>query len=483
MAKHLFNIRIVFKFLGYLLLLETLLILLSGVVSIVCKDNDWNVFLHSAGITMIGSVLFSLLGLHSRKDIAKHESYVIVTSVWVFFSLFGAFPFYFSGFPSFSDAFFESVSGFSTTGASVMTDIESFSHGILFWRSLIQWLGGMGIIILSLALMPLLKLGNFQLFTAESPGPVYDKVHPRISVSARWLWFVYCGLTLAETLLLIAGNMSPFDAVCHAFTTTATGGFSTKNASIAYWDSPYIEYVITFFMFLSGTSFVLLLRILRGDFKKVKNNEEFKTYLYILLGSTIVLSGLIYFLDKTSLGTSLRMGLFQTVSIVTTTGFYTTDFSHWQPCLRIAIILLMCCGAMSGSTSGNVKIARILLYFKIFTNELKREVHPNAVLPVMYNGRALPNSVISNLFGFLFLYILLMFLSTGILFGIGVNMEEALGISLTTIGNVGPGLGNYFTSFADLPDIIKWFLGLLMIVGRLEIYTVILLFSKEFWKN
>jgi trk system potassium uptake protein TrkH len=484
MPKSLFNIRIILRFLGHLLILEAMLMLICGGIDFLFKDHTQLVFLQAAGLTFCAGLFLALNGMHAKRDIGKHESFVIVTLVWVLFSLFGALPFYLSGhFNSFTDAFFESMSGFSTTGSSVLVDVEILSKGILFWRSLIQWLGGMGIILLSLAIMPMLKIGNYQLLTAEVPGPVYDKIHPRVTVAARRLWFLYSGLTILLVVLLRLGGMSLFDSICHSLTTMATGGFSTKNASIAHWDSAYIEGVTVLFMFLAGTSFVLLYRVFSGKFYKIKQNEEFKAYFYIVLVSGLVLSTALFFFADLSPVKALRTGFFQVVSIITTTGFTTADFSVWVPGIRFLLIVTMFFGAMSGSTSGNIKIGRIVLYTKISHNELKRDVHPNAVLPVFFNGRAMPATLIYNLFGYLFFYIMLMILSVGIFFAMGLNMEDSLGVFLTSFGNIGPGLGNHFNNFFDLPGIAKWYSGFLMLVGRLEIYTVFLLFSRTFWRN
>ena len=484
MAKSPFNLRFIFRFLGILLFIECLLMLVAAGVGFLYRESDAWLFVQSAAMTVAGGLLLCLLGIKARTEIGKHESFVIVTMVWVLFSLFGSIPFCLCGsFRNFTDAFFESISGFTTTGSSILTDVESLSHAILFWRSLIQWLGGIGIILLSLAVVPLLKLNSFQLFTAEVTGPVYDKLHPRLSGTAKRMWLVYAGLTLAETLLLAAGPMDWFDALCHSFTTMGTGGFSTRNASIGYWNSTYIDTVIGVFMFLAGTSFVMIYQLCSGHINKVRQNEEFRWYVLAVLVFGLATAVLLAATGSQRVGGALRQGFFHTVSIITTTGFATAKFSTWAPCLRFLLILLMCTGAMSGSTSGNIKIGRLVICGKTCVNEMKRDVHPNAVLPVMYNGKALPASTISSLSGFLFMYILLVLVSTGLFFALGLNMEEALGISISTLGNVGPGLGDYFASFATLPAFAKWWMAFLMLVGRLEIYTVLLLFSRDFWRK
>ena len=482
MARVPFNYRITFKILGFLLFIEAFFMLVTAGIGYLYHENGLHIFLRSALYTFAAGLLLAAVGWRARSDIGKHESFVIVTLVWVLFSLFGSIPFHLSGsFSCYTDAFFESMSGFSTTGSSILKDVETLSHPILFWRSIIQWLGGLGIILLSLAIMPMIKFGSFQLFTAEFTGPVYEKLRPRLTETAKLMWFIYFGLTLAETVLLAIGPMDWFDAVCHSFTTMASGGFSTRNASIGYWNSLYIETVITVFMFLAGTSFILMFWMLTGHFEKVKGNEEFRWYLIVVLGGSLLLAVLLFLLQDEAPGQAVRNGIFHVVAIVTTTGFTTSEFSGWNHCIQFLLVLLMCTGGMSGSTSGNIKIGRIILSFKTCLNEMKRDIHPNAVLPVMFNNKAMPQSVITSLFGFLFFYLVLLILSTGLFFSLGLEMDESLGVALTSIGNIGPGLGDYFTSFATLPAFAKWWMTFLMLVGRLEIYTVLLLFSKDFW--
>ena len=479
-----FNIRIIFRFLGYLLFIESLFMLLTAGVAYLYHESDLRIFLVSAAITLSGGLALSLAGWKASTLVGKHESFVIVTMVWILFSLFGSIPYIISPyFQTFTDAYFESISGFSSAGATILYDIEALSHAMLFWRSLSQWLGGMGIILLSLAIFPVLKLGSFQLFTAEVTGPVYEKLRPKLSETAKIMWFVYCGLTLIETLLLWAGDMNLFDAVCHAFTTMATGGFSTKNASIGHWNSAYIDIVVTVFMFLAGTSVIVLFRLLSKDFDKVKKNEEFRWYIYVFLGAALILSLILIIFNHVNVGMALRKGFFQAISIITTSGYSNDDFTAWSHIAQFFLLILMCMGAMSGSTSGGIKIGRHIIFVKSAYNELQRDVHPNAVLPVMFNGRALPASTITNLFGFLIFYIALVMLSIGVFYTIGLNMEEALSVSLSALGNVGPALGNFSSHYAFMPVVGKWWMCFLMLVGRLEIYTILLLLSRSFWSK
>lgn len=484
MPRNPFNIRIIFRFLGFLLFIESMFMLLTAGVAIIYQESESFIFFKSAAITLICSIILILLGRKASTLVGKHESFVIVTMVWIMFSLFGSIPYVLSSyFPTFTDAFFEGISGFSSTGATILADIEVLPYSLLFWRSLSQWLGGMGIILLSLAIFPVLKLGSFQLFTAEVTGPVYEKLRPRLSETAKIMWFVYCALTLLETLLLWAGDMNFFDALCHAFTTMATGGLSTKNASIGYWDSAYIDIVVTFFMFLAGTSVFVLFRAVTVDFAKIKKNEEFKWYVIVVLISGLVLSLLLIFVNQIEVGEALTDGFFQAIAIITTSGYSTTDIGTWSHVAQFVILILMCMGAMSGSTSGGIKIGRHIIFFKSAYNELQRDVHPNAILPVMYNGKALPAATISNLFGFLVFYILLVALSVGIFYTMGLNMEESLSVSLSSLGNVGPALGSFTSHYALMPAFGKWWMCFLMLVGRLEIYTILLLLSRSFWNK
>ena len=484
MPRNPFNIRIIFRFLGFLLFIESMFMLLTAGVAIIYQESESFIFFKSAAITLICSIILILLGWKASTLVGKHESFVIVTMVWIMFSLFGSIPYVLSSyFPTFTDAFFEGISGFSSAGATILADIEVLPYSLLFWRSLSQWLGGMGIILLSLAIFPVLKLGSFQLFTAEVTGPVYEKLRPRLSETAKIMWFVYCALTLLETLLLWAGDMNFFDALCHAFTTMATGGFSTKNASIGYWDSAYIDIVVTFFMFLAGTSVFVLFRAVTVDFAKIRKNEEFKWYVIVVLISGLVLSLLLIFVNQIEVGEALTDGFFQAIAIITTSGYSTTDIGTWSHVAQFVILILMCMGAMSGSTSGGIKIGRHIIFFKSAYNELQRDVHPNAILPVMYNGKALPAATISNLFGFLVFYILLVALSVGIFYTMGLNMEESLSVSLSSLGNVGPALGSFTSHYALMPAFGKWWMCFLMLVGRLEIYTILLLLSRSFWNK
>jgi trk system potassium uptake protein TrkH len=480
------NFKIIFRILGFLLVVEGMSMLLAMGVSAVYQDLGLNALLQSALICLGIGGLVILATQKAPKNIGKHEGFVIVSMVWVVFSFFGSLPYLLSNsIPSLTDAFFETISGFTTTGSSVLNDIESLPNGILFWRSMTQWLGGMGIIVLSLAILPVFGIGGMQLFAAEVPGPTPDKISPRIQQTAKSLWTIYVAFTVAETLLLWLGGMTFFDAINHSFTTMATGGYSTKQASIGYWSSPFIQYVIIFFMFVAGTNFTLSYSAIYGKFDKVYKNEEFKYYILFIIGFTaIIFSGL---LISTQLGfeQAFRDSLFQVVSIITTTGFITADYLLWPPFLAILIFSLFFFGGSAGSTGGGIKIMRIVLLMKNSYYELRRLLHPNAVIPVRFNKRSVPEQIITNVLAFFIFYFIIFFTSTIFFTLIEPDLETSMGAVATSLGNIGPGLGNVgpIENFHHIHPAGKWFLSFLMLLGRLELFTVLVLFSPAFWKK
>ena len=399
---------------------------------------------------------------------------------------FGSLPYIISGsIPSFTDAFFETISGFTTTGSSILNDIEALPHGILFWRSITQWLGGMGIIVLSLAILPVFGIGGMQLFMAEVPGPTPDKISPRIKQTAKTLWVIYLAFTVAETLLLWAGKMPLFDSICHSFTTMATGGFSTKQASIAHWPSPFIHYVIIVFMFLAGTNFTLSYFAIKGKFSIAFKDEEFKYYSFFTLGFTALI--FIGLLISTEFGVekAFRDSLFQVLTIITTTGYATADYLTWPPVLTMLIFLLFFFGGSAGSTGGGIKIMRIVVLLKNGYYELKRLVHPNAVIPVRFNKHSVDAKIVTNVLAFFMIYFVIFAFSTVIFTLIEPDMESSMGAVATCLGNIGPGLGSVgpAENFYHIKPIGKWFLSFLMLLGRLELFTVLVLFSPSFWKE
>ncbi len=480
------NLKIIFRVLGFLLFVEGVAMLLSSLVAIIYNEHDIFAFLISAAINIAIGGIIVYATWNANKDIGKREGFIIVSLVWIVFSFFGSLPFILSGsIPNFTNAFFETMSGFSTTGSSIISDIEALPHGILFWRSIIQWLGGMGIIVLSLAILPVFGIGGMQLYVAEVPGPTPDKISPRIRQTAKTLWVIYLGFTVTETLLLWIGGMSLFDAVCHSFTTMATGGFSTKQASVAYWSSPFIQYVITFFMLFAGTNFTLSYLALKGKFKSVFRDEEFKYYYIITFAFAIII--FIGLLITTSLGVekAFRDAFFQVASIITTTGFATTDYLLWTPFLTILIFALFFFGGSGGSTGGGIKIMRIVLLFKTSYYELRRMIHPNAIIPVRFNKHFVDSKTMNNVLAFFMIYLVIFAVSTIIFTLIEPDMESAMGAVATSLGNIGPGLGNVgpAENFLHIKPVGKWFLSFLMLLGRLELFTILVLFSPSFWKH
>ncbi|MCH7760099.1 TrkH family potassium uptake protein [candidate division TA06 bacterium] len=475
----------VIHILGFLLIFLAVAMLLPIPFSIFYGDADIPALLISAGITfLVGFVGFKTTPFDH--DLRPKEGFAVVTFGWLFFSLFGSLPFLFSGtIPSFTDAFFETISGFTTTGATILTNIESLPHGILFWRSLTHWIGGMGIIVLSLAILPFLGVGGMQLFKAEVPGPVKDKLTPRITQTAKILWGVYVLISAAEASLLMLAGMSLFDALCHTFGTMATGGFSTRSASIGAYNSATIDYLIIFFMILAGTNFALHYRFLRGDFRAYFRNKEFLFFLFIIGIATLFIGINTFTHHYHNFPTALQKTLFQVVSILTTTGYSTADYGGWAFSSQFVLFIMMFMGGCAGSTGGGMKIMRILLLVKFVFSEITRLVHPHAVVPVRIGDTIVPRDVVTNLLGFFVLFLLLFILGVLVMSAMGLDMTTSFGAVAASLGNIGPGLGNVgpTDNYAQIPWIGKWVLAFLMLLGRLEIFTVIILFSPSYWQK
>jgi trk system potassium uptake protein TrkH len=491
------NFKLVFKTLAFLLMIEGLAILTSLPFSLYYHPNgihdlhllqgssEFYPILFSGLLTILTGLVTFLITRKASKNISKKEGYLIVSFSWIAISLFGALPFYLSGyFESYTDAFFETMSGFTTTGASILNDIEAIPHGLLFWRSLTHWIGGMGIIVLSLAILPLLGIGGMQLFSAESPGPTTDKIHPKVREMAKRLWGIYVLLTLVQTGLLMLGHMSFFDAVCHAFATMATGGFSTQNTSVAAY-SPYIQYVIIIFMILAGTNFAMHYFILKGKFSKVKSNEEVQLYLGIIFGVTILISLGLIIRNHIGIEQAFRDSLFQVVSIITTTGFVTADYLLWPSGLWILLFLLFFIGGSAGSTGGGVKVVRILVLIKNSLLEFRRLIHPKAIIPVRLNHKPVPQNIVFVVISFFLFYLSTFAVGVLVMAAIGLDFQSAIGASASSLGNIGPALGTLgpVENYANVPDIGKWFLSFLMLLGRLELFTVLIIFSPAFWRK
>jgi trk system potassium uptake protein TrkH len=482
-----FNWKVIGKILGILLLMNAAFMLTCIPFTLIEHDGDLQAILLSAVITALTGGFFMYISRNRlSNDLTKRDGFVIVTFGWLTMSAFGALPYIFSGaIPNYTDAFFETISGFSTTGATILIDIESVHKGVLFWRSLTQWIGGMGIIVLTVAILPILGIGGMQLFVAEAPGISPDKLQPRIKETAKRLWLIYVGLTAVELVLLWISGMTFFDAINHALTTMATGGFSTKNASIAYYTSPLIQYIIILFMFLAGTNFTMTYFGLHGQFMKVLKNEEFRFYLGFTIAISIIVGFVVYQMGLTSFEQSMRDALFQVVSVITTTGYITADYTAWTPFLTVVFFVLMFLGASAGSTAGGVKIVRHLLLVRNSLLDFKRQLHPSAIIPVRFNGRAVSPDIISNILAFIMIYISIFGVGSVIMATMGLDFMTAVGSVATCLGNIGPGIGTVgpVNNFAHIPMGGKWFLSFLMLVGRLELFTVLILFTPYFWRK
>lgn len=483
------NWKFVFRVSGIMLILESFFIFISAGVSVYFRETSVPLIL-SGVITLICGLAISLpTNIRSKiKLIRKRESFITVTLSWLLFALFGSLPFILSGGVfSFANAFFESASGITTTGATILNDVEALPKGLLFWRSLMQWMGGMGIIVFSLAILPLLGGEASQLFDAESTGLTRDKFRPRVAQMAKRLWGIYLTLTIALTILLYLCHMDPFDAICHAFSAISTGGFSTKQLSVAYWNSPYIESILCVFMVIGAINFSLLYFLVKGKFRKFFFDEELRWFLGIIVVVTLVVMVGLFIHDSVDmrLKDAFRAAVFQVISIFTTTGLSTGDFIQWGSFFWIVFLFLMVICGCSGSTSGGMKTVRALILAKNTFSEFGRLLNPHAIIPIRLNGSALSFEIVQRLLAFAFLYIFIIVFSWGVFVVAGVPFIEALGASVTSIGNVGPGFGVYGPSgsFADIPTFVKIYMALLMIVGRLEIFTVLILFTPGFWKK
>lgn len=493
------NFKIIVHFLGLLILCNGGFMLLSSIISAVYKDGFTSKLILSGIIVVLFGVITMLVTKNHRKEMNKREGYIVVTLGWIIMALSGTIPYVMTGvIPSFTSAFFETMSGYTTTGATILNDIEIVPKGVLFWRSTTHWIGGMGIIVLAIAILPLLGIGGMQLFAAEAPGPSADKLHPRITDTAKRLWLIYFGYTVAETILLKVAGMSFFDAINHSMATLSTGGFSTKNASLAYWNhKPIIQYIIILFMFLAGTNFVLSYFAFKGKVQKIIRDEEFKMYFKFIALFTIIAAVVIYFRADLSLSTidhpmvwgraesSIRHALFQVLTVVTTTGFITADYTLWTPFLLVMFFGLMFLGGSAGSTSGGVKIMRHLILIKNGFLEFKRALHPSAVLPVRYNSKLISGDIVFNILGFFILYMLSFIIGAVVFSMFQLDFESSIGLSASSLGNIGPALGNFgpVNNYSALPPLAQWWSSFLMLIGRLELFTVLILFSPFFWRN
>ena len=496
-----FNYRLISYIIGLLLLFNSAAMLITSFVSFLLKDGFFNNIVYASLLCLIIGSIIMFFSKNPTKLINRRDGYLIVIFGWLTMVFSGTLPYIFTDtINNIPDLIFETMSGYTTTGSSIISDVESLPESIIFWRSMTHWLGGMGIIVLAIAILPLLGIGGMQLFSAEAPGSGIsgDKIHPRISNTAKRLWFIYIGLTLAETLLLNFAGMSLFDAINHSMSNIATGGFSTKNDSLSHWNSiPLIQYIIVFFMILAGTNFLLIYLSIIGKFKKLIYNTEFIWFIvlisFFVVITTIILNTNID-LNSTNfdhpqvygkLEASFRHALFQVVAVMTTTGFVTGDFAGWSPFLTMLFFGLMFFGASSGSTSGGIKISRHLILIKNGFLEFKRSLHPNAILPLRYNHSVVKKEVVVNILAFFMLYLILFIIGAVVLSTQGLDFISSIGGSAASIGNVGPALGDIGPAFdyEQITGFAKIWCSFLMLVGRLELFTILIIFTPYFWKN
>ena len=460
---------------------------LLGIVSPFFEGNDLFSFLVSSFSTALVGLWFLIIGKGSKAEFSRRDSYITITFCWIAFAFFGALPYWLGGhIPNFTDAFFESMSGFTTTGASILDNIDSQPHTLLLWRSLTQWLGGLGIVFFTVAILPIFGIDKVQLFAAESTGVAQRKVHSRVTVGSRWIFSIYMLLTTACACSLKLCGMDWFDAINHALTTIATSGFSTRQAGIAAFDSAQIEYVLTLFMFLSGINYTLLFLLLfKGKIRALYRNTEFRVYLFTVLGFSLVIAIGLLAQGDISIEKALRVSFFQVISLQTTTGYATADYTQWPPYLWMLLSFVMFLGACGGSSSGAMKCGRVAILAKSIRGEFRRILHPNAVIPVRMDGNPISSSTQATVLTFASLYFLLIFVGWFAFMVMGLDFVEGYSIALSSVSNIGPALGSLGPaySWSALPASAKWLSTLLMLIGRLELFTILLMFTTSFWKK
>ncbi|MDT0641665.1 potassium transporter TrkG [Zunongwangia sp. F363] len=493
------NYPIILHVMGLLLLCNGGFMLTAVLISWFYEDGVTMEISIASLITLFVGTLLMFTTRGHRKEVKKREGYIIVTFGWIFMALSGTLPYVITeSIPSFTNAFFETMSGYTTTGASILNDIEVVPEGILFWRSLTHWIGGMGIIVLAIAILPLLGIGGMQLFAAEAPGPSADKLKPRITDTAKRLWLIYVSYTAAETILLSVAGMSFFDAINHAMSTLSTGGFSTKNASMAYWnDQPVIQYIVILFMFLAGSNFVLSYFSFKGKIQKVLHDDEFKWYFIFIAAFTVISSFIVYLEANVELSSidhpmvwgeaesAFRHSLFQVLTVITTTGFVSADYTMWTPFLTIFFFGMFFLGGSAGSTAGGVKVMRHIIMIRNGITEFKRTLHPNAILPVRFNKKSISEEIVFNILGFFILYMLAFIIGSVVLAALELDFETAIGGAASSLGNIGPAFGalSPVNNFDMLPSFGKWWCAFLMLIGRLELFTVLIILTPFFWRN
>ena len=482
------NHQLICKVLGQLLFLEAVLLMVSLGVSIGYQEDDVFAFLVTIFITIGAGLALKWRGHNADNSMSRRDAYLVVSLAWIVFSFFGTFPFLISGYiHSFTDAYFETMSGFTTTGATIIDNVEVLPHGLLFWRSLTQWIGGLGIVFFTIALLPSLVGGQIKVFAAEATGPIKTKLHPRLSTSAKWIWSIYIVLTIACIVSYYFGGMNVFDSFNYAMTTTATGGFATHNTSTEFFHSPTLEYICTLFTFLSGINFTLLYAaVIKLNIKNLFKNSEFKFYIFLVVVFTAFIMMELMTMRHYDLERAFRCGLFQVVSFITTTGLFNDDAATWPHVTWVVLALCMFFGACSGSTSGGIKCIRGVMLVRMVKNEFRQILHPNAVLPLKIDGVNVPMQKRVTLLAFLTTYLIICLFISFTMIAMGIDNTNAITITLSCVGNVGPTLGTAIgptMSWSELPDVAKWFCSLMMLIGRLEIFSVLVILTPAFWRE
>ena len=482
------NLKVIYKIIGSLLFIEAALMSVCLIMAMAYGEDDMYAFLYAVGITAACGAVLRYMGRNSGNMLSRRDAYLVVSLAWVLFSLFGTLPFVTGGYiKSFTDAYFETMSGFTTTGATIIDDVECLPHAILFWRSLTHWIGGLGIVFFTIALLPSLIGGSVKIFAAESTGPIKMKLHPKISTNSKWIGSVYIILTLACALSYMFFGMDWFDAINYSMSTTGTGGFATHNASITHFQSPGIEYSAILFCFLSGTNFTLLyFTMAKLRFRELFMNSEFRLYFILVAAFSLFIACELVVHNGYDVEHALRSSLFQVTAFITTTGFFSDDAGLWPHVTWVVLSFCMFIGACSGSTSGGLKCVRGVMLLRIVRNEFRQILHPNAVLPLKIDSTNVPNNKRVTLLAFLTVDLILILVCSFIFIVQGIESTNAVTVTLSSLGNVGPALGSDIgptMSWSSLPDNVKWICTLLMLVGRLEIFSVLVIFTSAFWKD
>ena len=483
------NFPLIYKIMGSLLFLLGTMLAICVAISLCYGEDDMLPFLTATLLTVSAGFVFKYMGRNATNNLSRRDSYFLVTASWVIFTFFGMQPFLIGGYiPSVTDAFFETMSGFTTTGATILDDVEWLPHGILYWRTQTQWIGGLGIVFFTIAILPsMMGSGSVKVFAAEATGPMRAKMHPRLSTMAKWIWTIYLGLTIACVLSYYVCGMDWFDSINYAMTTTATGGFATHDDSTAFFHSASIEYVSILYQFLAGINFAMLyMAIFKFKVANLFKSSEFRLYIFVIITTTAFIMYLLMTRNGYGLEHAFRSSLFQVVSFMTTTGLFNDDAALWPHVTWVILGCLMFLGACSGSTTGGFKCIRGIMVFKVLRNEFRKILHPNAVLPVKVNGQTIPQNKLSSLLAFFAIYTVMVLITATIMIVAGIDNTNAITIALSCMSNVGPTLGTQIgpeMSWTELPDYIKWTCSFLMLVGRLEIMSVLVLFTRAFWKD